>query len=240
MATLAYIRVSTDKQDLDNQRHGVIEYAKKHSLEPLTFFEDTVSGKKNWRDRDLGKLIEQSNKGDVLLVAEISRLARSTLQVLEVLQEAAKKELAVHVAKSNMVMDGSLNSRITAVILGLAAEIEREFISARTTEALARRKAQGLPLGRPKGSINHAKKLDKHKADIKALLGKGVHKTSICRMYDCAPTTLYTWMEANGLQRFVKSDKPLKNKGTKETKENEEAKDAFKSILKKHKKSKEK
>jgi DNA invertase Pin-like site-specific DNA recombinase len=218
MATLAYIRVSTDKQDLDNQRHGVIEYAKKHNFEPLTFFEDTVSGKKNWRDRDLGKLIEQSNKGDVLLVAEISRLARSTLQVLEVLQEAAKKELAVHVAKSNMVMDGSLNSRITAVILGLAAEIEREFISARTTEALARRKAQGLPLGRPKGRTNNSKKLDAKKQEIKELLAKGVHKTSICRMYDCAPTTLYTWMEANGLQRFVKSDKPLKDKSKAEEK----------------------
>jgi DNA invertase Pin-like site-specific DNA recombinase len=226
MATLAYIRVSTDKQDLDNQRHGVIEYAKKHNLEPLTFFEDTVSGKKNWRDRDLGKLIEQSNKGDVLLVAEISRLARSTLQVLEVLQEAAKKELAVHVAKSNMVMDGSLNSRITAVILGLAAEIEREFISARTTEALARRKAQGLPLGRPKGRTNNSKKLDAKKQEIKELLAKGVHKTSICRMFDCAPTTLYTWMEANGLSRFVKSDKPLKNKGKKE----EEAKYGLKSL----------
>jgi DNA invertase Pin-like site-specific DNA recombinase len=153
MATLAYIRVSTDKQDLDNQRHGVIEYAKKHSLEPLTFFEDTVSGKKNWRDRDLGKLIEQSNKGDVLLVADISRLARSTLQVLEVLQEAAKKELAVHVAKSNMVMDGSL-SRITAVILGLVAEIEREFISARTTEALAdKSKAHYLVTGDKRAGI---------------------------------------------------------------------------------------
>ena len=91
MATFAYIRVSTDKQDLDNQRHGVIEYAKKNKLEPLTFFEDTASGKKSWKDRDLGKLLEQASAGDVLLVAEISRLARSTLQVLEILQEAAQK-----------------------------------------------------------------------------------------------------------------------------------------------------
>lgn len=215
MATLAYIRVSTDKQDLDNQRHGVIEYAKKHNLEPLTFFEDTASGKKSWKDRDLGKLIEKSNKGDVLLVAEISRLARSTLQVLEILQECANKELAVHVAKNNMVMDGSLNARITATILGLAAEIEREFISARTTEALAKRKAQGLPLGRPKGSHNHVKKLDSKKQEIKDLLAKGVHKTSICRMFDCAPTTLYAWMDDNNLNRFVNSDKPDKAVKTK-------------------------
>ena len=212
METFAYIRVSTDKQDLDNQRHGVISYAQKNQLEPLTFIDDTASGKKSWKERDLGKLIEQAKAGDVLLVAEISRLARSTLQVLEILQEASKKEIAVHIAKSNMVMDGSLNSKITAVILGLAAEIEREFISARTTEALAKRKAAGLPLGRPKGRANNVKKLDAKKEEIKDLLAKGVHKISICRMFDCAPTTLYSWMDENDLNRFVKSDKPSKKK----------------------------
>jgi DNA invertase Pin-like site-specific DNA recombinase len=210
MTTYAYIRVSTDKQDLDNQRHGVIEYAKRASLEPLHFFEDTASGKKDWRERDLGKLFALAKAGDVLLVAEISRLARSTLQVLEILQEAAKLSIAVHVAKSNMVMDGSLNSRITATVLGLAAEIEREFISARTTEALAKRKAAGLPLGLPPGRVSESKKLDKRKEEIKDLLKKGVHKTSIARIVDCSPTTLYTWMEDNGLQRFIKSDKPVK------------------------------
>lgn len=212
MKTLAYIRVSTDKQDLDNQRHGVIEYAKKHDLEPLTFFEDTASGKKSWKERHIGKLIEESQPDDVLLVAEISRLARSTLQVLEILQACANKGLAVHVAKSNMIMDGSLNSRITAVVLGLAAEIEREFISSRTTEALAKRKAAGLPLGRPKGSRNENKKLDKEKNRITEMLRLGVHKTSIARMLQCSPATLYDWLRKNGLERTIKSDKPKKKK----------------------------
>lgn len=205
MPTYAYIRVSTDAQDLNNQRHGVIEYAKKNGLEPLSFFEDTASGKKSWRERDLGKLLEQARAGDVLLVAEISRLARSTLQVLEILQEAAKREIAVHVAKSNMVMDGSLNSRITAVVLGLAAEIEREFISARTTEALARRKAEGKPLGRPKGAVSVERKLDKRKDEVVDLLRKGVHKTSIARIVECTPDTLYRWMEDNGLGSYINS-----------------------------------
>lgn len=204
MTTYAYIRVSTDRQDLDNQRHGVIEYAKQHGLEPLTFFDDTVTGKKNWRERDLGKLLDQAKKGDVLLVAEISRLARSTLQVLEILQHAAEKEIAVHVVKNRMVMDGSLHARITATVLGLAAEIEREFISARTTEALARRKAAGLPLGRPKGRTSDERKLDKRKDEIKDLLAKGVHKTSIARIVGCSPNTLYQWMEANNMSRYIK------------------------------------
>ena len=215
--TYAYIRVSTDKQDLDNQRHGVIGYAQKNQLEPLTFIDDTASGKKSWKERDLGKLFERANAGDVLLVAEISRLARSTLQVLEILQEAARKEIAVHVAKSNMVMDGSLNSKITAVVLGLAAEIEREFISSRTTEALAKRRAAGLPLGRPKGAVGAEKKLDKRKDEISELLLKNVHKTSIARIVGCSPATLYAWMENNGLSRFIKSDKPLKVKKSTKT-----------------------
>jgi len=208
MTTYAYIRVSTDAQDLNNQRHGVIEYAKKYGLEPLAFFEDTASGKKSWKARDLGKLLDQAKAGDALVVAEISRLARSTLQVLEILQEAAKREIAVHVAKSNMVMDGSLNSRITAVVLGLAAEIEREFISARTTEALARRKAEGKPLGRPKGRVSAVHKLDKDRDKIEDMLKKGVHKTSIARLLGCNPDTLYEWMKANGLSRHIKSRKP--------------------------------
>lgn len=205
MSNYAYIRVSTDRQDLDNQRHGVIEYAKANGLEPLAFFDDTVTGKKSWKERDLGKLLEQAGKGDVLLVAEISRLARSTLQVLEILQHAAEKEIAVHVVKNRLVMDGSLHARITATVLGLAAEIEREFISARTTEALARRKAAGLPLGRPKGRQSDEKKLDKRRDEIKDLLQKGVHKTSIARIVGCSPNTLYQWMEANHLGRYIKS-----------------------------------
>lgn len=214
MATYAYIRVSTDRQDLDNQRHGVIEYAHKHRLEPLHFFEDTASGKKSWRERDLGRLLLQATAGDVLLVAEISRLARSTLQVLEVLQLAAEREIAVHVAKSNLVMDGSLHSRITATVLGLAAEIEREFISARTTEALARRKALGLPLGRPRGKLSTARKLDQRGDDIRDWLKKGVHKTSIARILGCHPDTLYEYLHRNHLIEYIKSQKkqPAKRK----------------------------
>lgn len=217
MAIYAYLRVSTDQQDVNNQRHGVIQYARTHGwgtrqtdMEAgigLIFYEDTASGKKNWRERGLGKLIEMAQPKDVLIVSEISRLARSTLQVLEILQECTKKELVVHVAKSNMIMDSSLNAKITATVLGLAAEIEREFISQRTTEALAKRKAEGKSIGRPKGSVNHTKKLDAKKDEIREYLAKGVHKTSIARMFDCSPQTLYSWMEQNDLGRFIKSDK---------------------------------
>lgn len=102
-------------------------------------------------------------------------------------------------------MDGSLNARMMALAFGMAAEIEREFISARTTEALARRKAEGKPLGRPPGRVSDVQKLDKDATQIRELLEKGVHKTSIARIVGCAPDTLYKWLSANNLSRYIKT-----------------------------------
>jgi DNA invertase Pin-like site-specific DNA recombinase len=208
MTTYAYLRVSTDKQDLDNQRHGVIEYAKKHKLEPLHFFEDTVSGTKDWQEREIGRLLtKQAIKGDVVLTPEFSRLGRSALQVMLVLAEAAKREVIIHIVKNGLIMDGSLNARMMALAFGMAAEIEREFISRRTTEALARRKAEGKPVGRQKGVKNKDRKLDKHREQILDLLQKGVHKAAIAKICGCEREALYEWMYANNLGAYIKSQK---------------------------------
>lgn len=191
MKITAYIRVSTDAQDVANQRHGIEEYAKGRGFAP-DYTEDTASGRKSWKERALGELLETMQKGDVLLVAEVSRLARSTLQVLEILQFAAERGIAVHIVKNGMVMDGSLASRITATVLGLAAEIEREFISARTKEALAYRKAQGQKLGRPFGRKNNRHKIGKTEArEIKKRLKAGESKTAIAKALGIARNTLY-------------------------------------------------
>jgi DNA invertase Pin-like site-specific DNA recombinase len=138
MATYAYLRVSTDRQDVTNQRHGILEYANAHGLVPVDFVEDAASGRLAWRERELGRLLCSSARaGDVVIFAEISRMARSTLQVLEMLELSMQRELQIHIAKQRLVLDGSLNSRISATVLGLAAEIERELIASRTREALA-------------------------------------------------------------------------------------------------------
>jgi DNA invertase Pin-like site-specific DNA recombinase len=210
MTNYAYLRVSTDRQDVDNQRHGLLEYANSHKLVPLDFREDTSSGKIKWRERGIGKILQEAKAGDVILAAEVSRLARSTLQVLEILEFAAEKEIGVHIVKNRMVMDGSLPSRITATVLGLAAEIEREFISARTTEALARRKAEGKPLGRPKGSKAKKVRLDEYRDLILSYLKKGVSKLSIAKIIGCSPSTLYEWIYRNKLGSHVRrrSQKP--------------------------------
>jgi DNA invertase Pin-like site-specific DNA recombinase len=195
----AYLRVSTDDQDVDNQRHGILEYANSHGFANLQFTEDSVSGKTSWRERKLGELIESLSPGDVLIFAEISRIARSTLQVLEVLERCAARNIAVHIAKQKMVLDDSMQSRITATVLGLAAEIEREFISIRTKEALAKRKAEGVQLGRPKGPAERVK-LDDHEQAIRDYLAKGINKRDIARLIQCAPSTLYDWLARRGVK----------------------------------------
>jgi DNA invertase Pin-like site-specific DNA recombinase len=194
VTNFAYLRVSTDHQDAKNQKLGVLDYCNSHEISPLTFIEDTVSGKSPWRERVIGNVVKNAQAGDVLVVSEISRLGRSTLQVLEILESAAQNKMTVHIAKNNMVMDGSMQATITATILGLAAQIEREFISARTKEALAKSKTEGVTLGRPKG---HAEvlKLDVFHDEILDYLKKGINKRDITRLIECAPSTLYEWLK---------------------------------------------
>lgn len=195
MAYYAYLRVSTDQQDVDNQRHGILEYANQRGITGLQFVEDNVSGKVKWRDRKSGDLLLKTMQpGDTVLFAEVSRMARSTLQILEILEHCAEQEFVVHIVKQNMVFDDSLNSKITATVLGLAAEIEREFISMRTKEALAKKKSEGMVLGRPKGKAKKLK-LDKKSAEIRKYLELGISKSAICKLVDCAPSTLYEWIE---------------------------------------------
>ena len=213
MATYAYLRVSTDAQDIENQKHGILEYANAHDLGKVIYIEDNASGKLNWTERKLGNLInETAVAGDTVLFAEFSRIGRSTLQVLEVLKAALELNIHIHIAKDKIVMDDSIQSTIYATVLGLAAEIERNFITLRTKESLAKRKqeiaekgyflnAKGekvTSLGRPRGKAS-VTRLDKHEKEIKNYLKKGVSKRSIARIVECSPNTLYTWLKRKGL-----------------------------------------
>lgn len=207
MASFAYLRVSTDQQDVDKQKHGILEYANKHGISGMVFIEDTASGKKNWKERKSGELLQTTMQaGDVVVFAEVSRMARSTLQVLEMLEYAASKGIQVHIAKQNMQFDDSLNSKITATVLGLAAEIEREFISMRTKEALAKLKADGKKLGRPPGKAAKLM-LDARETEIKGYLKKGISKRAIAKLIECSETTLYEWLKRRKLDKKGKAGK---------------------------------
>ncbi|MEY4507551.1 MAG: hypothetical protein RL297_2129 [Pseudomonadota bacterium] len=167
--------------------------ADKRLLEPV-FVEDTVSGKTDWRERQLGKIIERASPGDVLVVSEVSRLARNTLQVLEIGRECIARGVHLHVAKNGIVFDDSMQSKIVATVLGLVAEIERDFISARTKEALAKRKADGMVLGRPTGPAKKLR-LDPLADKIDGYLAKKIDKRSIAKLLGVSPNTLYLWLK---------------------------------------------
>jgi DNA invertase Pin-like site-specific DNA recombinase len=193
-----YLRVSTTAQDVDNQRHGINEWLVKHGYEAGSVAEDSESGALDWRKRKLGLVIEQLRAGDVLVCAEVSRLARSMLQVLEIMQEAAKREASIVIVKSGLVLDGSMQAKIMVTVLGLCAELEREFIRARTTEALRARKEKGLPLGRPEGSTGKSK-LDAQERQIREYLEKGLNITAVAKLCSCQRATLYAWLDKKGI-----------------------------------------
>ncbi len=191
----AYLRVSTDAQDVANQRHGVTAYCAARGLLAPVFVEDTASGRTDWRTRPLGQIIERANAGDVVVVSEVSRLARNTLQVLEIGRECISRGVVLHVAKSSIVFDDSMQSKIIATVLGLVAEIERDFISTRTREALQKKKAEGQQLGRPKGPAKTLK-LDEQARKIDDYLSKGIDKRTTAKLLGVAPNTLYMWLRS--------------------------------------------
>jgi DNA invertase Pin-like site-specific DNA recombinase len=199
MTYFAYLRVSTDSQDVKNQKLGVLDYCNAQNLNPIKFIEDTMSGTTPWKERSIGKLLVDGKSGDVIIVAEVSRLGRSILQVLEILEVAAGKGISVHIAKNRMIMDGSMQSTISATILGLVAQIEREFISSRTKEALQKRKMDGMTLGRPKGEAKTLK-LDAFRDEIMGYLKKGINKRAISKLIECSPSTLYQWLERRNIK----------------------------------------
>jgi DNA invertase Pin-like site-specific DNA recombinase len=189
-----YLRVSTDAQDVANQRHGVVEYCTRNGYTTPVFIEDTASGKTDWKERQIGKLILTSAPGTIIIASEVSRLARSTYQVLDILRVCVDRQVELHVVKNGMKLDGSMQSKIVATVLGLAAEIERDFISSRTKEALAKRKADGMILGRPTGKAKTLA-LDAHADKIDHYLSLKLDKRAISKLLGVAPNTFYNWLK---------------------------------------------
>jgi DNA invertase Pin-like site-specific DNA recombinase len=172
--TIAYIRASTDKQDLNNQKLQVLDFAQRHDLKIDDFIEITVSSRKSRKQRRIQELTEVLADSDTLIVAELSRLGRSTSEVIALVNELLYRNIRVIVIKQNLDMaQHDMGSKIMVTMFSLFAELERDLISLRTKEALATKKAQGMKLGKPMGTIQ-ASKFDKDRERIEELLGLGM------------------------------------------------------------------
>jgi DNA invertase Pin-like site-specific DNA recombinase len=196
--TIAYLRVSTLDQDLEKNKADILRFANDHDLGKVHFVEDIASGRTPWRARRIAGILEESKAGDALIVAELSRLGRSMLECMEILALATRQGLRVYAVKGNWQLDQSLQSKIIALAFSMAAEIERDLISQRTKEALRFKKAQGLPLGRPRGPGKS--KLDPFRLEIESLLANGSTQKFIARRYHTTEANLHHWLRKHGLK----------------------------------------
>ena len=193
MTTIGFIRVSTLDQDTEKNKLDILQFANSHKLGNVEFVEEKVSGTKDYKKRKLGALLDSMTKGDVLIVPELSRIARSIVQILEVIQITQDKGITLYSIKENFCnTDTSIASTVTKTIFALVAQIERELISLRTREALHARKQTGVKLGRPQGKGKS--RLDEHTDDILRLVALGVPKTMIAKQYGCSVGNLYNFL----------------------------------------------
>lgn len=177
-----YIRVSTDKQTVENQRYEINQFGERNIVVIDKWIEETISGSKNLQDRKLGKLLKKMRKGDILICSELSRLGRNLLMIMGILNECMNRDIQVWTIKDNYRLGSDINSKVLAFAFGLSAEIERNLISQRTKEALARKRAEGVILGRPKGRKSSKTKLTGQEKRIKELLDKKVSYSAIGRI----------------------------------------------------------
>ena len=193
MANYCYLRVSTLEQNTEKNKLEVLKFANDKKLGSVEFVEEQISGKSNFKNRKLGTLLDRMNDGDVLIVPELSRIARSITQIFEVIEIVKEKNIVLYSLKENFCSsDKSITSTVATTIFALVAQIERDLISLRTKEAMQAKKAQGLKLGRPKGKGKS--KLDEYKDEILKLVELHVPKTVIARQYSTTTTNLYKFL----------------------------------------------
>lgn len=195
--TVGYLRVSTQDQDLEKNKADILAFANKNHLGHVEWIEEKASGTIDWRKREIGTVLNGLRDGDAIIVSELSRLGRSTLQILEIMKVAREKDIAVYAIKGGWSLNGSMESKIVLTILAMVGEIERDLISERTKEALRARKAAGVKLGRPKGPGKS--KLDPHREEIEALLRNGSTQKYVARRYKTSPANLSNWLKKRGI-----------------------------------------
>lgn len=197
----AYIRVSSDKQTVENQRFEIVQFAERKNIIIHEWFEETISGIKQLEKRKLYTLLKQMRKDDTLVVSELSRLGRNLMQIMSILHHCMNYEIKVYAIKENYELGNNISSKVLAFAFGLSAEIERNLISQRTKEALNRKRAEGVILGRPKGRKSKKRKLTGKEKQIQELLEKKISVSAIARILGVHRLTVSTYVQEKNIQQ---------------------------------------
>jgi DNA invertase Pin-like site-specific DNA recombinase len=203
---IGYIRISTDKQDLEKQRHLLLEYARKERLIIDEFVEVEVSSRQDTEARRIDELQDKLQKGDTLLVAELSRLGREMLQVLNIINDLSEKGVKLTFVRQPELSTTGSHGKLLLAIYSYFAEAEREFISMRVKQGLAAARAKGVKLGRPKGSRNKKRVLDPYRGEILKYLQKGLDLASVRKLIN---PELDRPISYNSYKYFVEHDPDL-------------------------------
>ena len=196
---IGYLRVSTPEQNLEKNKADILRLANDKGLGRVRFVEETVSGKVSWKQRQVASILDNCEADDSIVVSELSRLGRSMLECMEILSIAMQRGINVYAVKGNWQLDQTIQSKVVAMAFAMAAEIERDLISQRTTEALRVKKATGVRLGRPPGPGKS--KLDPFRPEIEALLANGSTQRFIAQRYNTSEANLHNWLKMRGLSK---------------------------------------
>lgn len=191
-----YIRVSTEKQTVENQRAEILKFAEREGFAIDGWIEETISGTKDYKKRQLGTLLNGIESGDLIVCSELSRLGRSLYMIMDILSYCMNHDCRIWTIKDNFRLGDDIQSKVLAFAFGLSAEIERNLISQRTKQALERKKQEGVKLGRPKGARSATVKLSGKESAIRVLLDEGTSISQIARLLHCDRSTL---------SRFIKN-----------------------------------
>ena len=202
---VAYLRVLTQDQDNEKNKVAILEFANARKFGHVDFVEEKISGTKPWKDRKVAQIINELGEGDRLFVPELSRLGRSMVDVMSCIANAKEKKISIFDLKNGFELNGKFQGELLAMVFSIAAQIERDLISARTIEGLKAARAQGKLLGRPKGKGKS--KLDAFRPEIEGLLRNRSTKKFIAERYGTTPENLWNWLKKNNMQEFILSKK---------------------------------
>ncbi len=190
-----YIRVSTRKQTVENQRLEILNFCKSRNIAIDRWISETITGTRIVARRRLGTILSKMHPGNILVCSELSRLGRSIFMIMNLLSECMQRDIQLWTVKERYVLGSDIPSKVLAFAFSLTAELERALISSRTKEGLARARAQGKRVGRPKAINNRrASKLCGRECEIDNLMRSGLSKSEIARQLRVSRTTLWRFL----------------------------------------------